>query len=110
MTDAIAAHEIITDEAGFCSLQTEWNELWELARGRHYQSFTNCWIAWEKIAKPLGRRLQIIVRRESGKAIMILPVVTYRRMLWDVPAAAEHGIGGPDHRSGRRQCAHCSTR
>jgi CelD/BcsL family acetyltransferase involved in cellulose biosynthesis len=82
MDDASAAYEIITDEAGFRAIQSEWDDLWTRARGWYYQSFNVCWIAWEQIAKPRGRGLHIIVRREAGNAVLIFPLVTYKKALW----------------------------
>jgi CelD/BcsL family acetyltransferase involved in cellulose biosynthesis len=91
MKDASAAYEIITDEAGFRALQREWDDLWARARGWYYQSFDNCWIAWEQIARPLGRKLHIIVRREAGKSVLIFPLITYKRVLWTylIPLSSE---------------------
>jgi CelD/BcsL family acetyltransferase involved in cellulose biosynthesis len=91
MNDASAAYEIITDEAGFRALQPEWDELWTRARGWYYQAFSNCWTAWEQVAKPMGRKLHIIVRREARKAVLIFPLVTYRRALWTylIPLCSE---------------------
>lgn len=91
MHDANATHEIITDEAGFRALQAEWDALWIRAQGWYYQSFGNCWIAWEQVAKPLGRKLHVIVRREAGKPVLIFPLVTYKRALWTylIPLCSE---------------------
>jgi CelD/BcsL family acetyltransferase involved in cellulose biosynthesis len=100
MKDASAAYEIITDEAGFRALQREWDDLWARARGWYYQSFDNCWIAWEQIARPLGRKLHIIVRREAGKSVLIFPLITYKRVL---------RISGFHEHSGRRQRVHSDT-
>src|SRR4051812_28945228 len=82
MNDASAAYEIVTEEADFRALQSEWDELWVRSRGWYYQSFGHCWLAWDQIAKPLGRRLRIVVRREAGTAVLIFPLITYRRALW----------------------------
>ncbi|MEW9582377.1 GNAT family N-acetyltransferase [Paraburkholderia sp. DGU8] len=82
MNDASAAYEIVTDEAGFRALQSEWDALWVRSRGWYYQSFGHCWLAWNQIAKPLGRKLRIIVRREAGAAVLIFPLITFRRALW----------------------------
>lgn len=91
MNDASDVHEIITDEASFRALQPEWDELWTRARGWYYQAFGNCWTAWEQVARPLGRELHIIVRREAGKAVLIFPLVTYKRALWTylIPLCSE---------------------
>ncbi|MEM5433817.1 GNAT family N-acetyltransferase [Paraburkholderia diazotrophica] len=76
-------YEIVTDESALRALQAEWNELWARARGAHNQSFDFCWIAWEQIAKPNGRSLRCIVRRDAGRVVMVWPLVTYRRLfLW----------------------------
>ncbi|MFM0738798.1 GNAT family N-acetyltransferase [Paraburkholderia xenovorans] len=91
MKNAGAVHEIITDEAGFRALQPEWDELWTRAGGWYYQAFGNCRIAWDQVAKPLGRKLHVIVRREQGRAVLIFPLVTYRRALWTylIPLCSE---------------------
>jgi CelD/BcsL family acetyltransferase involved in cellulose biosynthesis len=76
-------YEIVTDENALRALQAEWDELWARARGFHNQSFDFCWIAWEQIAKPNGRSLRCIVRRDAGRLVMVWPLVTYRRwLLW----------------------------
>ncbi|NVH74250.1 GNAT family N-acetyltransferase [Paraburkholderia sp. JPY432] len=82
MNDASAAYEIVTGEAGFLALRSEWNDLWARSRGWYFQSFSQCWLAWEQIAKPQGRKLRIIVRREAGRAVLIFPLIAYRRALW----------------------------
>ncbi|HEY2023275.1 GNAT family N-acetyltransferase [Paraburkholderia sp.] len=82
MNDASAAYEIVTDEAGFRALQPDWDDLWARSRGWYYQSFAHCWLAWEQIAKPLRRKLHIIVRREAGSVVLIFPLITHRRALW----------------------------
>lgn len=82
MNDASATYEIVTEEAGFRALQSEWDDLWARSRGWYYQSFAHCLLAWEQIARPIGRKLHIIVGREAGKAVLIFPLITYRRALW----------------------------
>jgi len=82
MNDASTAYEIVTEEAGFRALQPEWDDLWARARGWYYQSFGYCRLAWEQIARPLGKKLHIIVRRDAGGVVLIFPLITYRRALW----------------------------
>ncbi|OLL32551.1 hypothetical protein BTH42_05890 [Burkholderia sp. SRS-W-2-2016] len=82
MNDTSVAYEIVCNEADFHALQPEWDALWSRARGRYYQSFGTCWQAWEQIAKPLGKKLRIVVRRELGHVVLIFPLVSHRRALW----------------------------
>lgn len=95
MTDTAPRIEIISDEAGFRALQSDWDALWLRAQGFYYQSFSYCWLAWQQVAKPHGRRLHCIVSRDAdGRVAMVWPLVTYqRRRLWTyvVPLGPEGG-------------------
>jgi CelD/BcsL family acetyltransferase involved in cellulose biosynthesis len=82
MSQADCQFEIVSDEDGFRALQHEWDDLWSAANGQHGQSFSVCWLAWQHVAKPRGRRLCCIVHRENGQLAMVWPLVTYRRLLW----------------------------
>lgn len=75
-------YEIVSDESALRALQAEWDALWVRARGFHNQSFRFCWIAWQQVAKPNGRALRCIVRRDAGRLAMVWPLVAYRRFLW----------------------------
>ncbi|CAM2151496.1 N-acetyltransferase domain-containing protein [Pararobbsia alpina] len=83
MIDLASQYEIVSDEAGFRALETEWNALWDRAQGRYYQAFTVCQLAWQHVGKPLGRRLRCIVGRRDGRVVVIWPLVTYRKWLWN---------------------------
>lgn len=82
MKDTDSQYEIISDENALRALQAEWDDLWARAKGYHYQSFAFCWIAWEQVAKPNGRALRCVIRRDAGRLAMVWPLVTYRRLLW----------------------------
>jgi CelD/BcsL family acetyltransferase involved in cellulose biosynthesis len=82
MSDAYSQFEIVSDEDGFRALQREWDDLWSRAHGQYGQAFSVCWLAWLHVAKPRGRQLRCIVRRENGRLAMVWPLVSYRRLLW----------------------------
>jgi len=82
MSQADWQFEIVSDEDAFRALQREWDDLWASAHGQYGQSFSVCWLAWQHVAKPRGRRLRCIVHRENGRLSMVWPLVTYRRLLW----------------------------
>ncbi|CAE6721459.1 GNAT family N-acetyltransferase [Paraburkholderia haematera] len=96
-TPTTRRYDIISDEAEFWALQTEWNTLWSRANGYYYQSFSFCWLAWKHAAKPHGHKLQCIVCREDGQLVMIWPLETYRRWLWTYLVAL--GPEGGDYTS-----------
>jgi CelD/BcsL family acetyltransferase involved in cellulose biosynthesis len=77
-----AQYEIVSDEHAFRALEQEWNALWRRAQGRYYQAFNVCLLAWQYVAKPVGRDLRCIVARLDGRVVMIWPLVTYRKWLW----------------------------
>jgi CelD/BcsL family acetyltransferase involved in cellulose biosynthesis len=56
--------------------------LWTRAGGRHYLSFAFCWTAWQQVAKPKGRSLRCIIRRDEGRLAMVWPLVLRRRLMW----------------------------
>jgi CelD/BcsL family acetyltransferase involved in cellulose biosynthesis len=93
MNNTDLQYEIVSDEDGFLSLQHEWDDLWARADGRYYQAFGVCWLAWQHVAKPRGRKLRCIVCREKGRVVMIWPLVTHRRFLWTyvVPLSPDAG-------------------
>lgn len=80
--ECAAQYEIVSDETAFCALEQEWNALWRRAHGRYYQAFHVCLLAWQHVAKPVGRQLQCIVARRDGQMVMVWPLVTYRKWLW----------------------------
>lgn len=82
MIDQDSQYEIITGEDALAGLQPEWDALWTRARGRHYLSFAFCWIAWEQVAKPKGRSLRCIIRRDNGRLAMVWPLVLRHRFMW----------------------------
>ncbi|MDR6496804.1 GNAT family N-acetyltransferase [Paraburkholderia sp. DD10] len=75
-------YEIITDEHALAGLQPEWDALWKRAGGRHYLSFAFCWTAWQQVAKPKGRSLRCIIRRDEGRLAMVWPLVLRHRFMW----------------------------
>jgi CelD/BcsL family acetyltransferase involved in cellulose biosynthesis len=83
MTDTASRFEIVSDEAEFRALQSDWDALWLRAHGFYYQSFSFCWLAWQEVAKPHGRHLRCVVSRDAdGRLAMVWPLVTYQRLLW----------------------------
>lgn len=82
MSDGYSQYEIVSDEDGFRALQREWDDLWSRAHGQYGQAFDVCWLAWLHVAKPRGRQLRCIVRRENGRLVMVWPLVSYKRLLW----------------------------
>ena len=90
MSDANCQFEIVSDEDGFRALQHEWDDLWCSAHGQYAQAFSVCWLAWQHVAKPRGRRLCCIVHRENGRLVMVWPLVTYRRLLWTYLCPLSH--------------------
>ncbi|MFP3614717.1 GNAT family N-acetyltransferase [Paraburkholderia sp. SIMBA_050] len=82
MTDPDSRYEIITDERALAGLQADWDALWKRARGRHYLSFAFCWTAWQQVAKPKGRSLRCIIRRDEGRLVMVWPLVLHHRLMW----------------------------
>jgi CelD/BcsL family acetyltransferase involved in cellulose biosynthesis len=93
MNNTDLLYEIVSDEDEFRALQREWDDLWTRANGRYYQAFSVCWLAWQRVAKPRGRKLRCIVGRERGRMVMVWPVVTYKRLLWTyaVPLSPDAG-------------------
>jgi len=86
---------VVTDPAVFQSLQAEWDALWSEANGLHFQAFTVCLLCWTQVAQPLGRRLHCVVYRENGKLLLVWPLVSHRRLFWNVldpltPGTIEH--------------------
>ncbi|SOE92492.1 Acetyltransferase involved in cellulose biosynthesis, CelD/BcsL family [Burkholderia sp. D7] len=82
MNQADCQFEIVSNEDDLRALEHEWDDLWSRAHGQYGQSFGVCWLAWQHVAKPRGRRLCCIVHRENGRVAMVWPLVTYRRLLW----------------------------
>lgn len=86
---------IISDEAAFLALKSEWDALWSAVEGQHNQAFEVCRLCWTRVAGPRGRRLHCIVVREQGELVLVWPLVSQRRLLWNViepltPGTAEH--------------------
>lgn len=92
-TQSARRYEVISGEAEFRALQSEWDALWSNAQGYAYQSFGFCWLAWKYVSKPHGRKLKCIVCREDGKLVLVWPLATIRRLLWRclVPLGPEGG-------------------
>jgi CelD/BcsL family acetyltransferase involved in cellulose biosynthesis len=83
MTDTASRFEIVSDEAGFRALQSDWDALWLRAHGFYHQSFSFCWLSWQEVAKPHGRQLRCIVSRDAdGRLAMVWPLISYKRLLW----------------------------
>lgn len=86
-------YDIIRDEAAFLALRDEWDALWRSAHGPYYQSFDVCWLAWQEVARPRGRKLLCIVKREAGKLVLAWPLVSFKRQFWTyvVPLGPDAG-------------------
>ncbi|WP_421377123.1 GNAT family N-acetyltransferase [Paraburkholderia sp. DD10] len=82
MTDRDSRYEIITDERALAGLQADWDALWKRAAGRYYLSFVFCWTAWQQVAKPKGRTLRCIIRRDEGRFAMVWPLALHHRLIW----------------------------
>lgn len=68
--------EVVDDTAGFCALEPEWRALCERSSHNHFfQSFEWLWRAWLEVSAKRGRRLQIVVGRREGRAVVIWPLM-----------------------------------
>ena len=67
---------VVTDDAGFLALETEWRRIFDSLDETHFfQSFDWCRNAWVHIASKAGRRLRIVVGSVDGRVVLILPLV-----------------------------------
>ncbi len=74
--------EIVTTEARMLALRPEWDALWACADAPYLsQSFAWCLAGWRTTGAPRGRRLQIVVQRVDGRAVLIWPMTRQRRLL-----------------------------
>lgn len=81
MSGAIA-FAVVSDEAGFRGLETDWRGLSQIVGPTHFfQSFDWCWNVWQSLASKAGRRLRILVGRVDGRVVLILPLMIAGRFL-----------------------------
>jgi CelD/BcsL family acetyltransferase involved in cellulose biosynthesis len=70
---------VIDDEDRFLALQSDWDSLYAVQENRlPAASFSSAWSAWERIARPNGRKLRIIVARRAGRLVLVFPLVLQR--------------------------------
>lgn len=76
MSQTAIKFSIVSDDAGFRGLETDWRRLSQAVDPtRFFQSFDWCWHAWQCLASKAGRRLRILVGRVDGQVVLILPLV-----------------------------------
>lgn len=72
----------ITDSEGFRSLRAEWVSLCARSNRSHLFSSFDWWLnAWLFYAEPLGQQLTLVTGRHDGRLVLVLPLVTDRRIL-----------------------------
>ncbi len=76
--------EIVTEAEDFRRLRGDWDDLFRRAANPDVsQSFEWVFAAWEAVARPRSGRLNIVVLRENGRAVLIWPLAVYRhRRYW----------------------------
>ena len=68
--------KIVAVETDFSALAPAWRALSAQQGSPHiHQSFDWQWRAWEHIARPLGRKLRLVVGRADGEVVLIWPLV-----------------------------------
>ena len=76
------ALEIVSDEQGFRSLESEWCDLLGRVRRRGYfQTFEWVWRSWQHTGRVRGHTLFIVVGRRAGRVVLIWPLVRFRKLL-----------------------------
>jgi CelD/BcsL family acetyltransferase involved in cellulose biosynthesis len=98
--------ELITDQAAFCALETDWNALFEYA-GRStqvFQTFSWNWhwcrhFVWAQRpggAAPPAQTIQIITARHNGRLVLVWPMAmerlgAVRQLVWMGEPVSQYG-------------------
>ncbi len=75
--------EIVDEPERFRALEPAWQALAaRRADDRFFSTFDWHWCAWQQVSGPKGRRLRIVVVWRGEAAVVILPLVVDRYLLW----------------------------
>jgi CelD/BcsL family acetyltransferase involved in cellulose biosynthesis len=80
MSSAVSSTVIISEDAELLALAPEWDALFRRVHGQHHESFDVAWLSWRRVAKPQGRELCCLVRREHGELVLVWPMVMHRTL------------------------------
>lgn len=75
--------EIIDRPAALKALEADWRDLYARGGGHsYYLTFDWHWRAWDHYARRKGRRLLVVVLRQAGRVVLILPLAVERYLIW----------------------------
>lgn len=75
--------DIVERPAALRALEADWRDLCaRIGHHSYYLTFDWHWRAWDCYARRKGRRLFVVVLRQAGRVVLILPLAVDRYLIW----------------------------